>query len=160
METHSHSSSKSEDLLESLANLCSGDNVNKTFAQLISNKQKCLELKEASIYFPVSEMLQLIHIENTQHTSNVRNEARELLKKHSPQDVILSCWTGLLNLLLSKSTLPVDIQSQHSALTSPHTYLRISVQPITTPQTSRISASTAGQTCFKFWERSTRSIFV
>lgn len=106
LETHSHSSSKSEDLLESLANLCSGDNVNKTFAQLISNKQKCLELKEASIYFPVSEMLQLIHIENTQHTSNVRNEARELLKKHSPQDVILSCWTGLLNLLLSKEHTP------------------------------------------------------
>ncbi|EFO63932.1 Hypothetical protein GLP15_58 [Giardia lamblia P15] len=106
LKAHNHSSPESEDLLEPLANLCSSNNVYKTFAQLISDRQRCLEVKEASICFSISEMLQLIYIENTQNISGVCNGARELLEKHSLRDVILSCWTGLLNLLFSREHTP------------------------------------------------------
>lgn len=95
-----------EDVLEPLDVLCDSDEMNKTFAKLISNKQRCLELKEVSIRFSISEMLQLICIENTQSTSNIYDGAKALLEEHTPREVILACWTGFLNLILSKEHTP------------------------------------------------------
>lgn len=106
LEKHNCSSCEPEELLEPIDMLCSSTNMYETFAQLVLDKQECLKLREASINFSISEMLQVIHIENTKNTSNTCDGVRELLRMHSPWDIVAACWTGFLNLLLSKEHTP------------------------------------------------------
>lgn len=99
-------SDEQKDILEPLDALCDSNEMNGTFAELISNKQRCLELKEVSIRFSISDVLQLIHIENTRSINSTSEGAKALLEEHTLRDVILACWTGFLNLLLSKEHTP------------------------------------------------------
>ena len=106
LEKHNRSSCKPEEPLEPIDALCSSTSMYETFAQLVLDKQECLKLREASINFSISKMLQVIHVENTKNTSNTFDGVRELLRMHSLRDIATACWTGFLNLLLSKEHTP------------------------------------------------------